>query len=130
MQTSDLNVNNTKSEHANAIFGQFHDAVFAREHTYLKTLTRIIFDLLQWQEIAKLSLPKKAASLLSSEQHFARIFASEPMTLREIDRVPFFSRACVDIFRRMKIDKKVDRSMAAEREREMLNYKDLQDCCS
>ena len=25
---------------------------------------------------------------------------------------------------------KIDRSMAAEREREMLNYKDLQDCCS
>ena len=61
MQTSDLNVNNTESEHANAIFGQFHDAIFAREHTYLKTLTKIIFDLLQLQEIAKLSLPKKAA---------------------------------------------------------------------
>ena len=25
---------------------------------------------------------------------------------------------------------KIDRSMAAERERAMLNYKDLQDCCS
>ena len=61
MQTSDLNVNNTESDHANAIFRQFQDAIFSREHTYVKTLTKIIFDLLQWQEIAKLSMPKKAA---------------------------------------------------------------------
>ena len=32
--------------------------------------------------------------------------------------------------RKLKIDKKIDRSMAAVREREILNYKDLQDCCS
>ena len=43
---------------------------------------------------------KMLPSLLSSEQHFARIFASEPMTLPEIDHLSFFSRACVDIFRR------------------------------
>ena len=61
MQTSDLNVNNTESDHANAIFRKFQDAIFSREHTYVKTLTKIIFDLLQWQEIATLSLPKKAA---------------------------------------------------------------------
>ena len=61
MQTSDLNVNNTESDHANAIFRQFQDAIFSREHSYVKTLTKIIFDLLQWQEIATLSLPKKAA---------------------------------------------------------------------
>ena len=61
MQTSDLNVNNTESDHANAIFRQFQDAIFSREHTYVKTLTKIIFDLLQWQEMATLSLPKKAA---------------------------------------------------------------------
>ena len=48
MQTSDLNVNNTESDHANAIFRQFQDAIFSREHTYVKTLTKIIFDLLQW----------------------------------------------------------------------------------
>ena len=48
MQTSDLNVNNTGSDHANAIFRQFQDAVFSTEHTYVKTLTKIIFDLLQW----------------------------------------------------------------------------------
>ena len=90
MQTSDLNVNNTESDHANAIFRQFQDAIFSREHTFGKTLTKIIFDLLQWQEIATPSLPKKAAIALSSEQHFAGIFTSEPMTLREIDHVTFF----------------------------------------
>ena len=90
MQTSDLNVNNTESDHANAIFGLFQDAIFSREHTYFKTLTEIIFDLLQWQEITTLSLPKKKLpSLLSSQQHFAGIFASEPMTLPEIDHVSF-----------------------------------------
>ena len=83
MQTSDLNVNNTESDHTNSIFRQFQDAIFSREHTSVKTLTKIIFDLLQWQEIATLS------SLLSSEQHFAGIFASEPMTLPEIDHVSF-----------------------------------------
>ena len=61
MQTSDLNVNNTESDHANAIFRRFQDAIFSREHTSVKTLTKIIFDLLQWQEIETLSLPKKAA---------------------------------------------------------------------
>ena len=66
MQTSDLNVNNAESDHANAFFLQFQGATFSREHTYVKTLTKIIFDLLQWQEIATLSLPKKAdiASLI------------------------------------------------------------------
>ena len=34
---------------------------------------------------------KKLPSLLSSQQHFASIFASEPMTLPEIDHVPFFA---------------------------------------
>ena len=86
MQTSDINVNNTESDHANATFlRQFQDTIFSREHTYVKTLTEIIFDLLQWQEIAMLSLPKKAAS----QQHFPDIFASEPMTLPEIDHVSF-----------------------------------------
>ena len=66
MQTSDLNVNNTESDHANAIFRRFQDAIFSREQTSVKTLTQIIFDLLQWQEIATLSLRKKAtiASLI------------------------------------------------------------------
>ena len=60
MQTSDLNINNTESDHANAIFRQFQDAIFSREHTPVKTLTKIIFDLLQWQKIATLSLRKKS----------------------------------------------------------------------
>ena len=91
MQTSDLNVNNTESDHANAIFRQFQDAIFSREHTYVKTLTKIIFDLLQWQEIATLSLPKKAAIAPFISTTFpAGIFDSEPMTLPEIDHVSFF----------------------------------------
>ena len=61
MQTSDLNVNNTESDHANAIFRRFQDALFSREHTSVKTLTKIIFDHLQWKETATLSLPIKAA---------------------------------------------------------------------
>ena len=48
MQISDLNVNNTESDHANAIFRPFQDAIFSREHTYVKTLTKILFDVLQW----------------------------------------------------------------------------------
>ena len=74
MQTSDLNVNKTKSDHATAIFRQFQDAIFSREHISVKTSTKIIFDLLQWQEIATLSLPKKAAiaSFISTtfREHF------------------------------------------------------------
>ena len=60
-KTSDLNVNNTESDDANAIFRQLQDAIFSREHTSDKTLMKISFDLLQWQEIATLSLPKKPA---------------------------------------------------------------------
>ena len=51
MQTSDLNINNIESDQATAIFRQFQNAIFSREHTSIKTLTKIIFDLLQWQEI-------------------------------------------------------------------------------
>ena len=58
MQTSVLNVNNTESDQATAIFRKFQDSMLSREHTSIKTLTKIIFDLLQWQEIATLSLPK------------------------------------------------------------------------
>ena len=47
MQTSDLNVNNTEPDYATAIFRQFQGAIFSREHTSLKTSTKIIFDLLQ-----------------------------------------------------------------------------------
>ena len=61
MQTSDLNVNKTESDHATAIFRQFQDAIFSREYTSVKTSTKIVFDLLQQQETATLLLPKKDA---------------------------------------------------------------------
>ena len=105
MQTSDLNVNNTESDHATAIFCQFQDAIFSREHTSVKTSTKIIFDLLQWQEIATLSLPKKAAiatcTFISTtvRGHFC-LGAND--IARNRSRVIFY-RACVDIFRRFNI---------------------------
>ena len=62
MQTSDLNDKNTQSDHASAIFRQFQDATFSREHTlHKKALTKIIFDLLQWQENRNAVTAKKAA---------------------------------------------------------------------
>ena len=36
--TIDLNVNNTESDHANAIFRQFQDAIFSRKHTDRKSV--------------------------------------------------------------------------------------------
>ena len=33
MQTSDLNINNTESDHATAIFRQLQEAIFSRDHT-------------------------------------------------------------------------------------------------
>ena len=99
MQTSDLNVNNTESDHANAIFRQFQDAIFSREHTYVKTLTKIIFDLLQWQEIATLSLPETAAIAPFISTTFPGHFSLGANDItRNISRV-IFSRACADIFR-------------------------------
>ena len=74
MQTSDLNVNNAESDPANAFFLQFQGATFSREHTYVKTLTKIIFDLLQWHEIATLSLPKKAAINFFHLNNISRVF--------------------------------------------------------
>ena len=73
MQTSDLNVNNTESDHVTAIFRQFQDAILSREHTSVKTSTKIIFDLLQWQEVATLSLPKQSYDRLInlSSQHLS-----------------------------------------------------------
>ena len=43
---------------------------------------------------------------------------------------PVLRNCACAYLRKLKINKKIDRSMAAEREREILNYKDLQDCCS
>ena len=100
MQTSDLNVNKTESDHANAIFRQFQDPIFSREHTYVKTLTKIIFDLLQWQEIATLSLPKKSAIASFISTTFRGHFCLGGNDIdRNRSRV-IFCRACVDICRR------------------------------
>ena len=102
MQTSDFNVNNTESYHATAIFRQFQDAIFSREHTSVKTSTKIFFGLLQWQEIATLSLPKKAAIASFISTTFRGYFCLGANDIaRNISRV-IFSRACVDIFRRWK----------------------------
>ena len=100
MQTSDLNVNNTESDHANAIFRQFQDAIFSREHTYVKTLTKIIFDLLQWQEIATLSLPKKAAITPFISTTFPGHFCLGVNDIARNRSRAIFGRACADIFRR------------------------------
>ena len=107
MQTSDLNVNNTESDHANAIFRQFQDAIFSREHTSVKTLMKIIVDLLQRQEIATLSLPKKAtvASFISTTFHGNFCLRANDIA-RNRSRV-IFSRACADICRRWNHDGKV-----------------------
>ena len=100
MQTSDLNVNNTESDHANAIFRKFQDAIFSREHTYVKTLTKIIFDLLQWQEIATLSLPKKATIAPFISTTFPGHFCFRANDIARNRSRAIFSRACADIFRR------------------------------
>ena len=100
MQTSDLNVNNTESDHATAIFRQFQDAIFSRENTSVKTLTKIIFDLLQWQEIATLSLPKKAAIASFISTTFRGHFCLGGNDIARNRSRVIFCRACVDIFRR------------------------------
>ena len=100
MQTSDLNVNNTESDHATAIFRQFQDAIFSREHTSVKTSTKIIIDLLQWQEIATLSLPRKVAiASFISTTFYGHFCIGANDIARNRSRV-IFCRACVDILRR------------------------------
>ena len=89
MQTNDLNVNNTESDHATAIFLQFQDAIFSSEHTSVKTLMKIILISYSGKKLQRCHCQQKLPSLLSSQQHFAGIFASEPMTLPEIDHVSF-----------------------------------------
>ena len=85
---------------ANAILRHFQDAIFSREHTYVKTLTKIIFDLLQWQEIATLSLPKKAAIASFISTTFRGHFCLGANDIARNRSRGFFSRACADIFRR------------------------------
>ena len=72
--------------------------LYSLDYTSVKTLTKIIFDLLQWQEIATLSLPKKAAIAsfiwTTFRGHF-RLGAND--ITRNRSRV-IFCRAGVDIF--------------------------------
>ena len=89
MQTSDLNVNNTESDHDTAIFSQFQDALFSREHTSVKTLMKIFFDLLQWQAIATLSLPTKAAIASFISTTFRGYFCLRANDIARIDHVSF-----------------------------------------
>ena len=100
MQTSDLNVNNTESDHATAIFHQFQDAIFSREHASVKTSTKIIFDLLRWQETATLSLPKNAAIAPFISTTFRGHFCLGASAIARNRSRVIFCRACVDIFRR------------------------------
>ena len=74
-------INNTKSDHATAVFCQYRTSYSGKK-------------------IAAMSLPKQLPSLLSSPQHFAGIFASEPMRLPEIDYLSFLTTHALYIFRR------------------------------
>ena len=105
MQTSDLNVNNTESDHATAIFRQFQDAIFSREHTSVKTSTKIIFYLLQWQEIATLSLRKKSAIASFISTTFRGHFCLGGNDIARNRSRVIFCRACVDIFRRWRFNR-------------------------
>ena len=69
---------NTKSDHATAVC-QFRTSYSGKK-------------------IAAMSLPKQLPSLLSSQQHFAGIFASEPMRLSEIDHLSFLTTHAFYIF--------------------------------
>ena len=91
MQTSNLNVNNTESDHATAIFRQFEDAIISTKHTAVKTSTKIILISYSGKKLQRCHCHKKLPSLLLSQQHFTGIFASEPMTLPQIDHVSFFA---------------------------------------
>ena len=71
-------INNTKLDHATAVC-QFRTSYSGKK-------------------IAAMSLPKQLPSLLSSQQHFAGIFASEPMRLSEIDHLSFLTTHAFYIF--------------------------------
>ena len=49
--------------------------VFSREHTYVKTLTKIIFDLLQWQEICNAVTAKKGCHRYFHPNNISRAFS-------------------------------------------------------
>ena len=85
-------------------FSSFRAPIFSREHTSVKTLTKIILISYSGKKLQRCHCQKKLPSFLSFEQHFAGIFFSEAMTLPEIDHVSFFAEhARVDVFRRRRI---------------------------
>ena len=65
---------------------RFQGATFSRENIPLKTFTQMFFDLLLWQKNHNAITVKKTAIIFFTS---TGIFASEPMTLREIDHVSF-----------------------------------------
>ena len=73
--------------------------LYSLDYTSVKTLTKIIFDLLQWQEIATLSLPKKAAIASFISTTFRGHFCLRANDIARNRSRVIFCRACVDIFR-------------------------------
>ena len=73
--------------------------LYSLDYTSVKTLTKIIFDLLQWQEIATLSLPKKAAIASFIWTTFRGHFRLGGNDITRNRSHVIFSRACADIFR-------------------------------
>ena len=74
--------------------------LYSLDYTSVKTLTKIIFDLLQWQEIATLSLPKKAAIAPFISTTFPGHFCLRANDIARNRSRVIFSGACADIFRR------------------------------
>ena len=97
MQTSDLNVNNTESDHANAIFRQFQNAIFSREHTYVKTLAKIVF--YSGKKLQRCHSQKKAAIASFISTTFPGHFCLRANDIARNRSRVIFCRACVDIFR-------------------------------
>ena len=97
MQTSDFNVNNTESDHANAIFSQFQDAIFSREHTPIKILTKIIFDLLQWKKNCN-AITAKRSYYRFFHLTFCGHFGLEANDISRNRSRVIFGRACVGHF--------------------------------
>ena len=75
---------------ASVFVWQFQEALSTRQHISLKISTKIIFDLLQWQQNHNTTTDKKKPAIFSFIlTMFRGDFASKPMTLPEIDHVIF-----------------------------------------
>ena len=71
---------------------QFRDVLSTRQHISLKISTKIIFDLLQWQQNHNTTTDKKAAISSFMWTTFRGDFASKPMTFPEIDHVIYVAK--------------------------------------